>query len=62
MVGRKAKWISDLSVMAKTWSNLVEINIYHSARNRHCPRYSDTSPSSQAAFNVMGADPHFNTQ
>ncbi|MGZ5403934.1 MAG: glycosyl hydrolase [Nocardioides sp.] len=60
VVGRKATWIGALSAMAKTWSNLVEINIYHSARNKHCPRYSDTSPSSLAAFNAMGSDPYFN--
>lgn len=61
-VGRKAQWINSLSAMAKGWSNLVEVNIYHSGRNKNCPRYADTSPSSLAAFDAMGADPYFNTR
>lgn len=62
VVGRKARWINDLSAMVKSRPNIVEVNIYNSGRNKHCPRYADTSPSSQAAFVAMGADPYFRTR
>ena len=57
--GRKGAWIDALSTMLKNRPAIKGAIIFNSGRNKNCPRYSDTSPSSQAAFVAMGADPYF---
>jgi hypothetical protein len=57
--GRKAHWIRSLRVMVKGWPEIKAALIFNAATNPNCPRYSDTSRSSQRAFVRMGADRYF---
>lgn len=57
--GRKAAWIGQLDDMVRARPAIKGVMIYSTAKNRNCPRYSDTSPSSQQAFVAMGADPYY---
>jgi hypothetical protein len=56
---RKGEWIDALNTMLRNRPAIKGAIIFNSGRNKSCPRYSDTSPSSQAAFVAMGADPYF---
>lgn len=57
--GRKAAWIDALNTYVKARPTIKGVMIYSTAKNKNCPRYADTSPSSLAAFQRMGADPYY---
>ncbi len=55
---RKATWIDEASTQIKRWPDIVGV-VYYDA-DKGCARWVDSSPSSLASFQAMGADPYFN--
>lgn len=60
--GRKAEWITAMGQLVKDHPQVKASLIFNAAFTPACPRYSDTSRSSQRAFVRMGADPYFNPE
>jgi len=59
--GRKGQWITDAAVTLKTWPQVKAVAYYHNGPPAPiCPWWVDSSPSSLAAFQGMGADAFFN--
>ena len=56
--GRKATWFDEASTQLKQWPDIAGV-IYFDA-DKGCSRWVDSSPSSLASFQAMGADPYFN--
>jgi plastocyanin len=56
--GRKATWIDEASTQIKEWPDIVGV-VYYDA-DKGCARWVDSSTSSLASFQAMGADPYFN--
>lgn len=59
VVGRKGAWIAEGQDVTARWPRIKGISWFNSGRNPGCPRWIDTSPSSLAAFQAMGADPYY---
>jgi len=61
VVGHKAQWITDAAATLKTWPEVkVETYYNNGPPAASCNWRVDSSPSSLAAFQAMGADPYFN--
>ena len=58
VAGRKATWIDEASTQIKQWPDIVGV-VYYDA-DKGCARWVDSSTSSLASFQAMGADPYFN--